>query len=201
MRFSPVLLACSLFAVPVMPAIAGPKEPDYICYMTDQLGKVQDLSAALCGFGFAQAVVRATPSTGRPSTSRVTPTGGAVTSSQPAVKQLPYRAGNGMGTTSPQLQGKSYSCYSFETLAEAQLIFTYDPQNDPFDLDSDKDGLLCEGTLTRSNGVGNIPSVNTAPNFGTGSGYTGNCPTPDSIAADGKRCGKRAASERPGGYP
>jgi hypothetical protein len=30
--------------------------------------------------------------------------------------------------------------------------------------------------------------------------YTGNCPTPESIAADGKRCGRRSAASRPGGY-
>jgi len=34
---------------------------------------------------------------------------------------------------------------------------------------------------------------------GGGSGYKGNCPTPDRIAADDKPCGGRAASERPGG--
>lgn len=31
-------------------------------------------------------------------------------------------------------------------------------------------------------------------------GVTGNCPTPDSIAADGKRCGARSAASRPGGF-
>lgn len=31
-------------------------------------------------------------------------------------------------------------------------------------------------------------------------GYSGNCPTPESIAADGKRCGARSAASRPGGY-
>lgn len=30
--------------------------------------------------------------------------------------------------------------------------------------------------------------------------YTGNCPTADSIAADGKRCGRRSAEYRAGGY-
>lgn len=30
--------------------------------------------------------------------------------------------------------------------------------------------------------------------------YTGNCPTPESIAADGSRCGARSAASRPGGY-
>ena len=30
--------------------------------------------------------------------------------------------------------------------------------------------------------------------------YTGNCPTPESIAADGKRCGKRSAAYKDGGY-
>lgn len=34
---------------------------------------------------------------------------------------------------------------------------------------------------------------------GGGSGYKGNCPTPDKVAADDKPCGGRAASERPGG--
>ncbi|WP_454850507.1 hypothetical protein [Rhizobium binxianense] len=30
--------------------------------------------------------------------------------------------------------------------------------------------------------------------------YTGNCPTPNSIAADGSRCGARSAATQPGGY-
>jgi hypothetical protein len=30
--------------------------------------------------------------------------------------------------------------------------------------------------------------------------YTGNCPTPESIDAAGKRCGARSAASRPGGY-
>ncbi|TPK72394.1 transmembrane anchored protein [Mesorhizobium sp. B2-3-14] len=34
---------------------------------------------------------------------------------------------------------------------------------------------------------------------GGGNGYSGNYPTPDQIAANDKRCGGRAASERPGG--
>lgn len=30
--------------------------------------------------------------------------------------------------------------------------------------------------------------------------YTGNCPTPDSLDARGRRCGKRSAAYRPNGY-
>ncbi len=30
--------------------------------------------------------------------------------------------------------------------------------------------------------------------------YTGNCPTPDSLDAAGRRCGARSAASRPGGY-
>lgn len=32
-----------------------------------------------------------------------------------------------------------------------------------------------------------------------GGGYTGNCPTDNSTAADGSHCGKRSAESRPGG--
>ncbi|RVC63980.1 hypothetical protein [Mesorhizobium sp.] len=32
-----------------------------------------------------------------------------------------------------------------------------------------------------------------------GGGYTGNCPTDESMAADGSHCGKRSAESRPGG--
>ncbi|RUV41830.1 MAG: hypothetical protein E5X23_27690 [Mesorhizobium sp.] len=34
---------------------------------------------------------------------------------------------------------------------------------------------------------------------GSGGGYTGNCPTDGSVAADGSRCGGRSAESRPGG--
>lgn len=36
--------------------------------------------------------------------------------------------------------------------------------------------------------------------IGSSSTYSGNCPTPESIAADGKRCGKRSASYKDGGH-
>ncbi|MES0049272.1 hypothetical protein [Mesorhizobium sp. M0053] len=32
-----------------------------------------------------------------------------------------------------------------------------------------------------------------------GGGYSGNCPTDNSVAADGSHCGKRSAESRPGG--
>ncbi|TPK17748.1 hypothetical protein [Mesorhizobium sp. B2-5-7] len=32
-----------------------------------------------------------------------------------------------------------------------------------------------------------------------GGGYSGNCPTDNSMAADGSHCGKRSAESRPGG--
>ncbi|AZO24780.1 hypothetical protein EJ070_31680 [Mesorhizobium sp. M1E.F.Ca.ET.045.02.1.1] len=32
-----------------------------------------------------------------------------------------------------------------------------------------------------------------------GGGYSGNCPTDSSVAADGSNCGKRSAESRPGG--
>ncbi|TRB03485.1 hypothetical protein EXN61_21725 [Agrobacterium tumefaciens] len=49
------------------------------------------------------------------------------------------------------------------------------------------------------------PSYGQNPTFGSSAvsaprTYSGNCPTPDSIAADGKRCGARSAASRPGGY-
>jgi hypothetical protein len=45
------------------------------------------------------------------------------------------------------------------------------------------------------------PSYAAMSTKGGGSGiYSGNCPTPESIAADGKRCGKRSAAYRDGGY-
>lgn len=34
-----------------------------------------------------------------------------------------------------------------------------------------------------------------------GGGYSGNCPTDESRAADGSRCGGRSAESRPGGAP
>ncbi|WP_210243422.1 hypothetical protein [Mesorhizobium sp. B2-4-14] len=34
---------------------------------------------------------------------------------------------------------------------------------------------------------------------GGGGGYAGRCPTDDSVAADGSRCGGRSAESRPGG--
>lgn len=46
------------------------------------------------------------------------------------------------------------------------------------------------------------PAYASAGSYGSSgsSVYSGNCPTPDSIAADGKRCGKRSAAYKPGGY-
>lgn len=44
-----------------------------------------------------------------------------------------------------------------------------------------------------------LASVSASPGSSSES-YSGNCPTPESIAADGKRCGARSAASRPGGY-
>lgn len=38
------------------------------------------------------------------------------------------------------------------------------------------------------------------PPYPTARIYTGNCPTPDSLDAAGRRCGARSAASRPGGY-
>ncbi|MBB4103578.1 hypothetical protein GGQ66_002136 [Rhizobium borbori] len=44
-------------------------------------------------------------------------------------------------------------------------------------------------------------STTIGESYSSGGGvYTGNCPTPESIAADGKRCGKRSAAYKAGGY-
>lgn len=47
-----------------------------------------------------------------------------------------------------------------------------------------------------------IPTYGLGNVYGTQSGriYTGNCPTPESIDAAGRRCGGRSAASRPGGY-
>lgn len=37
------------------------------------------------------------------------------------------------------------------------------------------------------------------PTYSPPPAYRGNCPTPDSLDSRGRRCGKRAASYRPGG--
>lgn len=67
---------------------------------------------------------------------------------------------------------------------------------DPFNPNSQNthiegDGQRIAGVMQRYRGV--------AASSGGGGGYQGNCPTDESTAADGSRCGKRSAESRPGG--
>lgn len=52
-----------------------------------------------------------------------------------------------------------------------------------------------EGAQAPDSGASEAPAIST----GSGGGSSGRCDVPSDIAADGSRCGKRAASERPGG--
>lgn len=63
---------------------------------------------------------------------------------------------------------------------------------DPFNPNSNNTHI--EGDGARSVAV--IQRFKSAAN---GGGYAGNCPTDDSVAADGSRCGGRSAESRPGG--
>ncbi|MDX2099465.1 MAG: hypothetical protein SFW36_16925 [Leptolyngbyaceae cyanobacterium bins.59] len=145
------LIASSFLVLPLsqLKVIAG--EVDYPCYMTDKNGKVYNLSPSLCG-----------SSTGRPSNSTITPIAAPVPSRStlPATRNvstpssatppsgLPqFRTMYGRITTSSFLAGKNFYCGQFKYKAEALSIFNYDPQNDPFDFDPDKDGDVCEGTF------------------------------------------------------
>lgn len=50
---------------------------------------------------------------------------------------------------------------------------------------------------------GGSAAASTTPHSGSssyGRTYTGNCPTPESLDAAGRRCGARSAASRPGGY-
>ena len=65
-------------------------------------------------------------------------------------------------------------------------------------------GIILTGLIITSCSGGtssNTGSGGTSSNTGSGgtSSNTGNCQFPDDIAADGSRCGNRAASVRPGG--
>ncbi|MFM6265657.1 MAG: hypothetical protein ACKPJH_01275 [Dolichospermum sp.] len=54
------------------------------------------------------------------------------------------------------------------------------------------------GTSSNTSGSGGTSS-NTSGSGGTSSNTSGRCNSPDDKAADGSRCGGRAASVRPGG--
>ncbi|MFM6825178.1 MAG: hypothetical protein ACKPKT_03675 [Dolichospermum sp.] len=54
------------------------------------------------------------------------------------------------------------------------------------------------GTSSNTSGSGGTSS-NTSGSGGTSSNTSGRCNSPDDRAADGSRCGGRAASVRPGG--
>jgi hypothetical protein len=70
---------------------------------------------------------------------------------------------------------------------------------DPFNPDSQNTHIESDGQHM----AGVVAAYRNAPPSSqpaSPNSYDGNCPTPDATAADGKSCGGRAASVKPGGY-
>lgn len=58
-----------------------------------------------------------------------------------------------------------------------------------------------EAAVTAAAVIGAVAVVANNPKyFKVNARYSGNCPTPESLDSAGRRCGRRAASYRPGGY-
>lgn len=165
------LVTVSSFLLPALQASALPVQPDYPCYMRTTAGRVIDLTPSMCGGGQSQS--------------------SSAKSLQTTGSAFPSARASATTATDALSYDSRYRSVRTETRGGVTRTIAAGPGDDLSD--------ARDRTTVTSPGIGSYGDTY----YGNGSSgrgsSSGNCDYASDIAADGSRCGGRAASERAGG--